>query len=64
MRLILETNQQGKLRIINEDTGEDITSSVGRVDIWVNTQKKVTANIEFRDVELKLRVESKDDSDS
>ena len=64
MRVLMETNQQGKLRITNEDTGEDITDDIGRVDIYIDTQKKVVATIELRNVQLKLKVKSDDDQDS
>ena len=59
----METDAQGKLRIINQENGDDITDMVGRIEIYVSANKKVVATLELRDVELKLKVKS-DDSDS
>lgn len=60
MKLLMETDQQGKLKITNEETGEDITDNVSRIDIYINNQKHISATLELRDVKLKLRVQSYD----
>jgi hypothetical protein len=60
MKILMETNKQGRLIITNEETGEDITNQVGRIDIYINSQKHVSATLELRDVQLKLKVSSYD----
>ncbi len=58
-KIRLETNQHGKLRVYDDDTGEDITNSTGRVDIYVTSRNTVSALIEFKDVNLKVKVDDK-----
>lgn len=61
MKILIETTPTGKLKITNTDTGEDITNQVGRIDIYINSQKHVSATLELRDVQLKLKVTSYDE---
>lgn len=55
MKILVETDKTGKIRIINKDSNTDITNSVKRIDIFINYKKEVSVMLEFQDVELKIR---------
>ncbi len=57
MKVIIQTNEKGKLEVIDETTGKSL-ENVGKVEIFITSTNKVTASIEFKDVQLKLKVSS------
>lgn len=56
MKLTIQTNEKGKLEVV-DDTGKPL-DNIGKVEIFITTTNKVSAFIEFKDVQLKLKVSS------
>ena len=52
MKILIKTNPEGKIEVFNRDTKKKL--NVGRVDIYVTSRGKVSAAIQFKDVELDI----------
>jgi len=59
MKILIRTNRQGRLEVIDRDTNQPV-EGVKRIHIYVNSFKKASAMIEFKDTELKLKFEGSD----
>lgn len=57
MKIMIQTNDKGKVEVIDESTGNTL-DNVGKVEIFITSTNKVSALVEFKDVQLKLRVSS------
>lgn len=57
MMKLLITTHNGKIKIINSNTGEEL-KNLGRVDFNVNSFGKVSISIEFKDINVHINAES------
>ena len=60
MKILIQTNSQGKLEVVNRDTGE-IVEGIKRIRIYTNAYNRPSATIEFKDTDIKLRLKGDDD---
>ena len=56
MKILVQTNQEGRVEVVNRDTGK-VIDNIKRIDVYINYRGVPTVNIEFKDVELKLESE-------
>lgn len=56
MEILIQTNEKGKLEVVDKDG--KVLDNIGKVEIFVTSTNRVSALIEFKDVQLKLRVSS------
>lgn len=56
MKLTIQTNEKGRLEVLDEN-GKPL-ENIGKIELYVTSNNKVSAAVEFKDVQLKLRVSS------
>lgn len=57
MKILVRTNEKGKVEVLNRDTGE-ILENITRIDVYINWKGYPTVNIEFKDVQLEIEHEN------
>jgi len=55
MKILIKTNQQGKVEVIGENG--KIIENIDKIDIYVNTFRRASAVIHIKDVELDMKTE-------
>ena len=61
MKILIKTNSQRKVEVLNLSTLEPI-EGIGRIDIYVNTYGRANAVITFRDVNIDIESTSNEDT--
>jgi hypothetical protein len=63
LKILLKTDHQGKLEIIDRDSGQKL-DGFSNIQIYINTYGRVCVVLEIKDVGLELKLESKEIHDA